>query len=147
MLYDSDKAGINATLRGVDMILSVGMNVNICTFPEGLDPDSFSQDKSYEELNDFLIENSKDFIQFKASILVNKSIDDPILKAKTINEIVTSISMIPDRIKQEIYVKHCSRIMDVSEEVLFNSLAQLNKSEIKYFSKNKITKVQKTKKK
>jgi DNA primase len=146
MLYDSDKAGINATLRGVDMILSAGMNVNICTFPEGLDPDSFSQDKSYEELNDFLIENSKDFIQFKASILVNKSIDDPILKAKTINEIVTSISMIPDRIKQEIYVKHCSRIMDVSEEVLFNSLAQLNKSEIKYFSKNKITKVQKTKK-
>jgi len=146
MLYDSDKAGINATLRGVDMILSAGMNVNICTFPEGLDPDSFSQGKSYEELNDFLIDNSKDFIQFKASILVNKSIDDPILKAKTINEIVTSISMIPDRIKQEIYVKHCSRIMDVSEEVLFNSLAQHNKSGIKYFSKNKVAKVQKTKK-
>ena len=144
MLYDSDKAGVNATLRGVDMILSAGMNVSICAFPEGQDPDSFSQEKSFEEIQDFLNKNSKDFIQFKASILADKSIDDPILKAKTINEIVTSISTIPDRIKQEIYVKHCSKIMDVSEDVLFNSLAQLNKSEVSYLNKRKVTKIQKT---
>jgi len=144
MLYDSDKAGVNATLRGVDMILSAGMNVSICAFPEGQDPDSFSQERSFEEIQDFLNKNSKDFIQFKASILADKSIDDPILKAKTINEIVTSISTIPDRIKQEIYVKHCSKIMDVSEDVLFNSLAQLNKSEVSYLNKRKVTKIQKT---
>ena len=144
MLYDSDKAGVNATLRGVDMILSAGMNVSICAFPEGQDPDSFSQEKSFEEIQDFLNKNSKDFIQFKASILADKSIDDPILKAKTINEIVTSISTIPDIIKQEIYVKHCSKIMDVSEDVLFNSLAQLNKSEVSYLNKRKVTKIQKT---
>ena len=144
MLYDSDKAGINATLRGVDMILSSGMNVNICAFPEGQDPDSFSQERSFEEIQDFLNKNSKDFIQFKASILADKSIDDPILKAKTINEIVTSISTIPDRIKQEIYVKHCSKIMDVSEDVLFNSLAQINKSEVSYLNKRKVAKIQKT---
>jgi DNA primase len=144
MLYDSDKAGVNATLRGVDMILSAGMNVSICAFPEGQDPDSFSQERSFEEIQDFLNKNSKDFIQFKASILADKSIDDPILKAKTINEIVTSISIIPDRIKQEIYVKHCSKIMDVSEDVLFNSLAQLNKSEVSYLNKRKVTKIQKT---
>ena len=144
MLYDSDKAGVNATLRGVDMILSAGMNVSICAFPEGQDPDSFSQERSFEEIQDFLNKNSKDFIQFKASILADKSIDDPILKAKTINEIVTSISTIPDIIKQEIYVKHCSKIMDVSEDVLFNSLAQLNKSEVSYLNKRKVTKIQKT---
>ena len=129
MLYDSDKAGVNATLRGVDMILSAGMNVSICAFPEGQDPDSFSQERSFEEIQDFLNKNSKDFIQFKASILADKSIDDPILKAKTINEIVTSISTIPDRIKQEIYVKHCSKIMDVSEDVLFNSFCLLYTSD------------------
>ena len=144
MLYDSDKAGVNATLRGVDMILSAGMNVSICAFPEGQDPDSFSQERSFEEIQDFLNKNSKDFIQFKASILADKSIDDPILKAKTINEIVRSISTIPDRIKQEIYVKHCSKIMDVSEDVLFNSLAQLNKSEVSYLNKRKVSKIQKT---
>ncbi len=144
MLYDSDKAGANATLRGVDMILSAGMNVSICTFPEGEDPDSFSQERSFDEIKDFLVQNSKDFIQFKASFLSNQSIQDPILKAKTINEIVTSISIIPDRIKQELYVKHCSKIMNVSEDVLFNSLAQQNKSEVSYFSKKNITKIQKT---
>lgn len=144
MLYDSDKAGVNATLRGIDMILSAGMNVSICAFPEGQDPDSFSQERSIEEIKDFLNQNSKDFIQFKASILAKKSADDPILKAKIINEIVSSVSVIPDRIKQEIYVKHCSKIMDVSEDVLFNSLAQLNKSEVSFLSKRKVTKIQKT---
>ena len=144
MLYDSDKAGVNATLRGVDMILSAGLNVSICTFPEGQDPDSFSQERSSEEIQDFLTKNSKDFIQFKASFLSSQSVEDPILKAKTINEIVTSISIIPDKIKQEIYVKHCSKIMDVSEDVLFNSLAQQNKSEVSYFSQRKVSKIHKT---
>lgn len=144
MLFDGDKAGVNATLRGIDLILSAGLNVSVCTFPEGEDPDSYSQDRSFEEVKDFLSVNSQDFIQFKASILVESSKNDPILKAKTINEIVNSISIIPDRIKQEIYVKHCSSIMDVSEEVLFNSLAQRTKNEIPVISKKRIAKVEKT---
>ena len=81
MLYDSDKAGVNATSRGVDMILSAGMNVSICTFPEGQDPDSFSQERGSKEIKDFLVQNSKDFIRFKASFLSSQSIQDPILKA------------------------------------------------------------------
>ncbi len=135
MLYDSDKAGVNATLRGVDMILSVGMNVSICTFPEGYDPDSFCQERDVSEIKNYLKQNTKDFIQFKASFLATSSKDDPILKAKTINEIVTSISFIPDVIKQEIYIKHCSKIMDISEEVLFNTLAQLSKTKTTKFPK------------
>ena len=144
MLFDGDKAGVNATLRGIDLILSAGLNVNVCAFPDGEDPDSYTQNRSYEEVNDFLTQNSQDFIQFKASILIEKSKNDPILKAKTINEIINSISIIPDRIKQEIYIKHCSRIMDVSEEVLFNSLAQRSKNEIPVLSKKRITKIEKT---
>ena len=144
MLYDSDKAGIEATIRGVDMILSSGMNVNICTFPDGQDPDSFSQSRSLDEINNYLSNNSKDFIQFKASVLSSNSSNDPILKAKTINEIVRSISNIPDIIKQEIYVKHCSKIMEISEEVLFNSLAQINKGKLPFESKKNIGVVKRT---
>ena len=144
MLFDGDKAGVNATLRGIDIVLTAGLNVSVCSFPNGEDPDSYSQDKSFEEIDDYLKNNSKDFIQFKASILAQNSKNDPISKAKTINEIINSISIIPDRIKQEIYVKHCSSIMDISEEVLFNSLAQQTKNEIHSISKKRITKVQKT---
>ena len=143
MLFDGDKAGVNATLRGIDIILTAGLNVNVCSFPNGEDPDSYSQNKSFEEIDDYLKNNSQDFIQFKASILAKNSKNDPISKANTINEIINSISIIPDRIKQEIYVKHCSSIMDISEEVLFNSLAQKTKNEIHSISKKRIAKVQK----
>ena len=143
MLFDGDKAGVNATLRGIDIVLTAGLNVNVCSFPNGEDPDSYSQDKSFEEIDDYLKNNSQDFIQFKASILAENSKNDPISKANTINEIINSISIIPDRIKQEIYIKHCSSIMDISEEVLFNSLAQKTKNEIHSISKKRIAKVQK----
>ena len=146
MLFDGDKAGVNATLRGIDIVLTAGLNVNVCSFPNGEDPDSYSQDKSFEEIDDYLKNNSQDFIQFKASILAENSKNDPISKANTINEIINSISIIPDRIKQEIYIKHCSSIMDISEEVLFNSLAQKTKNEIHSISKKRIAKVQKTSK-
>lgn len=146
MLFDGDKAGVNATLRGIDIILTAGLNVSVCSFPNGEDPDSYSQDKSYEEIDDYLKNNSQDFIQYKASILASNSKNDPISKANTINDIINSISIIPDRIKQEIYIKHCSSIMDISEEVLFNSLAQKTKNEIHSISKKRIAKVQKTSK-
>ncbi len=125
LLFDSDAAGLRASLRGVDLILEQGMNVKICTFPEGEDPDSFARKNTIEELTLYLEENARDFINFKASLLVNEAKNDPIKKADTIRDMVTSISKIPDVIKREIYIKECSRIMDISEEVLFNSLAQI----------------------
>ncbi|RFN59778.1 DNA primase [Marixanthomonas ophiurae] len=125
VLFDGDAAGLRASLRGVDLILEQGMNVKICTFPEGEDPDSFSRKNSLEKLTTFLEENSRDFISFKASLLAKEAKNDPIKKADTIRDMVVSISKIPDVIKQEIYIKECSRIMDISEEVLFNTLAQL----------------------
>ena len=129
VLFDGDAAGIRASIRGIDLILEQGMNVKVCTFPEGEDPDSFAKQNTLEELATYLESNAKDFIQFKASLLVKEANNDPIKKAETIREIVNSISKIPDQIKKEIYIQECSRIMDISEEVLFSTLAQINKKD------------------
>ncbi|OZV67159.1 DNA primase [Winogradskyella aurantia] len=129
VLFDSDAAGIRASLRGVDLILEQGMNVKVCTFPDGEDPDSFARENTLEELTVYLQENTKDFIQFKASLLVREAQNDPIKKAETIREIVNSIAKIPDPIKREIYIQECAQIMDISENVLFSTLAQINKKE------------------
>jgi len=125
VLFDGDAAGLRASLRGVDLILEQGMNVRICTFPEGEDPDSFAKNNSLEQLTTFLEENAKDFISFKASILAADAKNDPLKKAETIRDMVESIAKIPDVIKREVYIQECSRIMDISEEVLFNTLAQI----------------------
>ncbi|MGB0357611.1 MAG: DNA primase, partial [Flavobacteriaceae bacterium] len=100
VLFDGDAAGLRASLRGIDLILEAGMNVRVCSFPEGEDPDSFARAHSKEELESFLAQNAKDFIQFKATLLVDEAAKDPIKKAETIREMVESISKIPDRIKQ-----------------------------------------------
>ncbi len=130
VLFDGDAAGLRASIRGIDLILEEGMNVRVCTFPDGDDPDSFAKKTSYEDLVKYLDENSKDFIQFKASILMGEAKNDPIKKAELIRDMVLSISKIPDRIKREIYIQECSRIMDISEQVLLSTLAQLVQKDI-----------------
>ncbi len=130
VLFDGDAAGLRASVRGIDLILEAGMNVKVCTFPDGDDPDSFAKKTSYEDLVLYLEENAKDFIQFKASLLMLDAKNDPIKKADLIRDMVVSISKIPDRIKREIYIQECARIMDISEDVLFNTLAQLVKKDI-----------------
>jgi len=126
VLFDGDAAGLRASLRGIDLILEAEMNVRVCSFPEGEDPDSFARAHSKEELESFLAQNAKDFIQFKAMLLVDEAAKDPIKKAETIREMVQSIAKIPDRIKQELYVRSCAALMDISEEVLFATLAQVS---------------------
>ena len=130
VLFDGDAAGLRASIRGIDLILEAGMNVKVCTFPDGDDPDSFARKTSYEDLLHYFEENAKDFIQFKASLLMQEAKNDPIKKADLIRDMVISISKIPDRIKREVYIKECSRIMDISEDVLFNTLAQLVKKDL-----------------
>jgi DNA primase len=125
VLFDGDAAGLRASIRGIDLILEQGMNVKVCTFPEGEDPDSFAAKHDFEEITTYLQDNSKDFISFKASLLAQEAKNDPIKKAETIRDMVESIAKIPDVIKQEVYIKECARIMDISETVLFNTLAQI----------------------
>ncbi|MFD2822078.1 DNA primase [Lacinutrix iliipiscaria] len=129
VLFDGDAAGLRASLRGIDLILEQGMNVKVCSFPEGEDPDSFAKQNTLEELSLYLETHAQDFIQFKASVLFEDSKNDPIKKAETIRDIVNSIAKIPDRIKKEIYIQECSKIMDISEAVLFSTLAQIDKKE------------------
>ncbi len=130
VLFDGDAAGLRASVRGIDLILEEGMNVKVCAFPDGEDPDSFAKKTPYEELVKYLNENAKDFIQFKASLLMNEAKNDPIKKADLIRDMVVSISKIPDRIQREIYIQECSRIMDISEQVLVSTLAQLVQKDI-----------------
>lgn len=127
VLFDGDAAGLRASLRGIDLILEQGMNVRVCTFPEGEDPDSFAKNNELEDVMSYLNENAKDFIQFKASLLVKEADNDPIKRADTVRDIVNSIAKIPDRIQKEIYIQECASIMNVSEAVLFNTLAQIDK--------------------
>ena len=135
VLFDGDAAGLRASLRGIDLILEQGMNVKVCTFPEGEDPDSFSKSNTYEDLVLYLEENAKDFIQFKTSLLVKEAANDPIKRADTIRDIVNSISKIPDRIQKEVYIQECAKIMQISEEVLYNTLAQIDKKGVTDASK------------
>lgn len=127
VLFDGDAAGLRASLRGIDLILEQGMNVKVCTFPEGEDPDSFAKNNTYEDLVEYLTEHAMDFIQFKTSLLAKEAANDPIKRADTVRDIVNSISKIPDRIRQEIYIQECARMMQISEDVLYNTLAQIDK--------------------
>ena len=124
VLFDGDQAGLRAAIRGIDLILEQGMNVKVCSFPEGEDPDSFAKSHTREEIIKYLKESARDFIQFKTDLLLKESGNDPVKKANTVRDIVKSISKIPDAIQQEIYLKQCASSMEVSETVLFNALAQ-----------------------
>ncbi|KOY51195.1 DNA primase [Polaribacter dokdonensis] len=130
VLFDGDAAGIRASIRGIDLILEQGMNVKVVQFPDGEDPDSFAKSHSNSELKAYLEDSAQDFINFKVSLLLKDSNNDPIKKAGVIRDIVTSISKIPDSIQREVYIQECSRIMEISERVLFSELAQLLKKEV-----------------
>ncbi|MES2138712.1 MAG: DNA primase [Bacteroidota bacterium] len=131
ILYDGDSAGIKASFRGIDLILEEGMNVKVLLFPDGEDPDSYSKRVSSEELKTFIKNNSKDFISFKTNLLMGDVQNDPIKKAGLIKEIVESIALIPEAIYRSVYVKECSRIMDMEEQIL---LSELNKIRSKKFN-------------
>ncbi|MDP3312051.1 DNA primase [Lutibacter sp.] len=131
ILFDGDAAGVRASFRGIDLILEQGMNVKVVSFPDGDDPDSFAKKVTSEELKDYLDHNAQDFINFKVSLLMEDAQSDPVKKAGLIRDIVISIAKIPDRIQREVYLKECSRIMDISENVLFNELAQIDKKEFR----------------
>lgn len=125
ILYDGDKAGINATFRGIDLILEQELNVKVLLFPEGEDPDSFAQKHSPEEIEAFIKSNATDFIRFKASILLEEAKGDPVKKAALIRDIIQSIALIPNIVQRELYIQETSKLMEMREEVLFKELAQM----------------------
>lgn len=118
VIYDGDAAGIKASLRGIDMLLAEGLNIKVLLLPDGDDPDSFAHKHSSQELTEYIAQNETDFIRFKTSILLQGVENDPISRSKVINDIVRSISVIPNNITRSIYIKECSRMLDIDEKVL-----------------------------
>lgn len=124
ILYDGDEAGLKAAFRGIDMILSQGMNVRIVLFPNGEDPDSYSRNRSRNEVRDFIKAGAKNFVLFKAQLLLKEAGSDPILKATMIKEMVSSIALIPDNISRSLHLKECSQLTGIPEQSL---IAELNR--------------------
>lgn len=124
VIYDGDSAGIHASLRGIDMILKEGLNVRVVLLPEPEDPDSFARSHTAEELQQYIRDNEQDFLAFKARLLMKETQGDPIKKASLIGDMVQSISQIPDPIQRSVYIKECSRTMDVDENILISEVAR-----------------------
>lgn len=121
LLYDGDKAGIHAALRGTDMLLEEEMNVKVLFLPDGNDPDSFARSHSAEEFRRYIQENQTDFIQFKTDILL-RGVTDPVKRSQAINSIVESISKIKNQITRASYITDCSHRLGVNEAIIVNAL-------------------------
>ncbi|QCR20996.1 DNA primase [Pontibacter sp. SGAir0037] len=127
VLYDGDAAGIKASLRGIDLILENGLNVEVVTFPEGEDPDSYIQKVGDAAFKTYLQQQAKDFLTFKASLFAAESKHNPVKKAEAIREIVSSIARIPDAIKRTVFFQSCSLIFEIDEQVL---ISEYNKMQL-----------------
>ncbi len=125
VLYDGDKAGIKASIRGIDMLLEEGMNIKVLLLPDGEDPDSFSQSRSATEFQKYIEQNQVDFIRFKVRLLMDDAAGDPIKRANLIKDITTSISVIPDQIVRAVYIKECCQLMQVDERMLISEVNTL----------------------
>ena len=127
LLYDGDKAGIKASIRGIDMLLEEGMNIDVVLLPEGEDPDSYAQSHSTEEVEQFIERNKVDFIRFKTNLLLAEVGDDPIRRAGLIGDVVKSIAVVPSDILRSEYIKKCSEMLKVGEQLLVKETAKLRR--------------------
>ncbi len=127
IIYDGDEAGIKASLRGIDLILEEGLNIKVVLLPEGEDPDSYSKKLNSKEFISYIENSEKDFITFKTGLLIKEAENDPVKKAGLINDIVKSISVIPDTITRSVYIKECSKLMDTEERILYSQVYRIRR--------------------
>ncbi len=118
ILYDGDPAGISATLRGLDLALELDLNVRITPLPHPEDPDSFLRKVGITAFTEFINTQAKDFIAFKASILLTDASNDPVKKANSVRAIVDSIARVPDPVKRSFFVKDCAVLVGLNEDFL-----------------------------
>nr|WP_321454241.1 DNA primase [uncultured Carboxylicivirga sp.] len=130
IIYDGDPAGLKASLRGIDLVLAEGMNVKVLLLPDGEDPDTFAKERSEEVLTQYIQDNQQDFIKFKTSLLLEDAQNDPIKRAQLIQDIVRSISTIPDSIIRSVYMKECSNLLKVDERVLVQEIGKLQRKKV-----------------
>lgn len=122
VIYDGDAAGIKAALRGIDLLLEEGMNIKVILLPDGEDPDSFAKKQNAESLSKYIAEHEVDFIRFKTQLLLGDAGEDPIKRANLITDIVNSISVIPDNIVRTVYIRDCSHLLEIDEQVLIREV-------------------------
>ena len=130
IIYDGDEAGLKASFRGIDMILEEGLNVRVLMLPEGEDPDSFSGKHNSSDLIAYIDNNEQDFITFKTQVLLSEAENDPIKKAHLITDIVRSVSVIPDGIQRSVFLKECSILLGVEEQVLYQEVNKIRKRKL-----------------
>ena len=121
VLYDGDAAGIKASIRGIDMLLEEGMNIKVCLLPDGDDPDSFARKHNSTEFQAFIAEHETDFIRFKTNLLLEDAGKDPIKRAELIGNLVQSISVIPEAIVRDVYIKECAQLLQDRKSTRLNS--------------------------
>ena len=137
LLYDGDKAGIKAAIRGIDMMLEEGLNVRIILLPEGEDPDSFAKTHNASDLQAFLDNNTQDFIRFKTQLLSEDAQNDPTKRSDMILQIVESIAVIPDIIKRQVYIKDTATLLAIPEDVLTRKVIEIRKKKAEERKKRK----------
>ncbi|MCG6189633.1 DNA primase [Maribellus maritimus] len=138
IIYDGDEAGIKASLRGIDLVLEEGMNVKVLLLPDGEDPDSFAKKMGASGFTNYIRENETDFIQFKTRLLLKTTENDPVAKARLITDVIRSISVIPDSITRSVYIKECSKLLSVNEEVLYTEVRKQKSKQTDDFRKKEL---------
>ncbi len=131
VVFDNDEAGLKASLRGIDLILENGLNVKVLLLPDNEDPDSFAQKSNLQDLKNYFENNETDFIIFKTNLLIKDAENDPVKRAGLINDIIKTISVIPNTILRAEYIKECSKLLNVGETVLYNEVQKLYRKKIK----------------
>lgn len=124
VLYDGDVAGIKASIRGIDMLLEEGMNIKVCLLPDGEDPDSFARKYNATGFQDFIQKHETDFIRFKTNLLLEDAGKDPIKRAELITNLVQSISVIPEAIVRDVYIKECAQLLRLEDKLLVAEVAK-----------------------
>lgn len=135
IIYDGDEAGIKASLRGIDLVLEEGMNVKVLLLPQGEDPDSFAKKKGASGYLEYIQQNETDFIQFKTRLLLKSTENDPVARAKLITDVIRSVAVIPDTITRSVYIKECSKLLNVNEEVLYAEVRKQKQKQTEDFRK------------
>lgn len=109
IIFDSDSAGFKSAIRGIDILLSEGLNVFICTLPPGQDPDNFCSLNGLEFVKNYIATNSIDFLDFKYNELVLK-VTDFTAKSEGIKDLINSVSLISDEVLKALYIEKLSKI-------------------------------------
>ena len=138
IVYDGDAAGIKASLRGIDLVLEEGMNVKVLLLPDGEDPDSFAKKMGASGFANYIRENETDFIQFKTRLLLKDAENDPVSKARLITDVIRSVAVIPDPITRSVYIKACSKLLDVNEELLYSEVQKQKRKQNDELVKNEV---------